>query len=78
MVLCNLELQTKDERERCTGMLANIQFVYTHYYVYHTVKMNIIFLLVNDSMLSTCHNILSPPDTSMKLLTFRHRRAMEG
>lgn len=49
MLLCNLELQTKDERERCTGMLANIRFVCIQYYVYHTVKMNIIFLLVKDS-----------------------------
>lgn len=29
-------------------------------------------------MLSTCLNIPSPDDTSVKLLTFRHRRAMEG
>lgn len=34
MVLCNLELQTKDERQRCAGMLASIQFVGTQYYVY--------------------------------------------
>lgn len=49
MVLCNLELQTKAESERGTGMLANIQTVCTQYYVYHTVKMNVVFLLVKDS-----------------------------
>lgn len=27
MGLCNLELQTKEERERCTSMLANVQCI---------------------------------------------------